>query len=464
MTPTSSHGSWFRSSLFMLSILFIAAPNGAGQAARPERGIMPTGSYAISDIENINLTNGNLNLTIPLASLPPIAGGKLGFTIRAEYNSKGWDGVRQELQTDPTNPATKYVVTHLQQPGVSGWRVGGTYQITFEDISWDYDWLPPSPNDPEYNLLTLNRWSKVILTTPDGATHELRPVDYSSYADGFLNHNYLRGYYKDDPNTANTTLRYYSYDGSQVWAKIDPSPALYSGAAPNWVVYLSDGTRVEQANGIQRIIDTNGNKVKIWTDGSGTVWTTHYQDEQTSREIRYVYNAAGNGGLGLGQVQYQTVGGIWKTITINFGTTHLFGKVHAISDPDCADASVYVDKYIPVVRSVVFPQTEPGQPPRQLNFSYNSDIADTVNVQWRPNCSSSYQTSTSASRGWGSLSRIELSSGATVDYEYSFDGQTYAAFEPDDAPRENLTSKTLTHDGISESWTYTLTPTSASVT
>ena len=136
--------------------------------------------------------------------------------------------------------------------------------------------MTPAPKDPEYNLLTQNRWSKVMLTTPDGATHELRPLDYLSYSDTLSQHNYLRGYYKDDPNTANTALRYYSYDGSHLWARIDPSPYLYSGAAPSWIIYLPDGTRVEQSNGIQRIIDTNGNKIKIWTDGSGTVWTTHY--------------------------------------------------------------------------------------------------------------------------------------------------------------------------------------------
>lgn len=161
-------------------------------------------------------------------------------------------------------------------------------KLVFEDITWDYQWLPPAPVDPEYNLLTQNRWSKVMLMTPDGATHELRPLDYSPYADAFVNHNYLRGYYKDDPNTAGTALRYYSYDGSHLWAKIDPSALIYSGIAPSWVIYLPDGTRVEQANGIQRIIDTNGNKIKIWTDGAGTVWTTHYQDEQTGREIKYV--------------------------------------------------------------------------------------------------------------------------------------------------------------------------------
>ncbi len=50
----------------------------------------------------------------PLASLPPVAGGKPGLTLRAEYNSKLWDTVRTERQSDPLDPATKYVVSNLQ--------------------------------------------------------------------------------------------------------------------------------------------------------------------------------------------------------------------------------------------------------------------------------------------------------------------------------------------------------------
>lgn len=73
-------------------------------AARPDRGI-GLSSYAISDIESINLTNGNLNLSIPLASLPPIAGGKLSLGWRAVYNSKLWNIIRDQhvpLRSDIT--------------------------------------------------------------------------------------------------------------------------------------------------------------------------------------------------------------------------------------------------------------------------------------------------------------------------------------------------------------------------
>src|SRR6478609_3271435 len=65
-------------------------------AARPDRGAMPGASYSVSDLESVSLTNGNLHLSIPLASLPPIAGGKLSFTLSAVYDSKQWNVTREE--------------------------------------------------------------------------------------------------------------------------------------------------------------------------------------------------------------------------------------------------------------------------------------------------------------------------------------------------------------------------------
>ncbi|MBZ5554701.1 MAG: hypothetical protein LAO21_18440 [Acidobacteriia bacterium] len=78
-------------------LLSTVVPTFAQAPARPDRGIVPLGTYAISDIENINLSNGNVNLSIPLASLPPIAGGKLSWTVRAVYNSKLWDVTKEEV-------------------------------------------------------------------------------------------------------------------------------------------------------------------------------------------------------------------------------------------------------------------------------------------------------------------------------------------------------------------------------
>jgi hypothetical protein len=53
---------------FVLSLLLSGSALAQSEkaAARPDRGTMPNGSYSVSDIENISLQNGNVNLSIPL--------------------------------------------------------------------------------------------------------------------------------------------------------------------------------------------------------------------------------------------------------------------------------------------------------------------------------------------------------------------------------------------------------------
>src|ERR1044072_6595741 len=106
----NSHASM----LLLVAILLLSGPLTLAQttAARPDRGTRPNGSYSVSDVENISLQNGNLNLNIPLASLPPIAGGKLSWSLNAHYNSKVWDVSRtQQLgQTQDAQQPAYYVV------------------------------------------------------------------------------------------------------------------------------------------------------------------------------------------------------------------------------------------------------------------------------------------------------------------------------------------------------------------
>ncbi|MBX3280792.1 MAG: RHS repeat protein, partial [Acidobacteria bacterium] len=327
-------------------------------------------------------------------------------------------------------------------------------------------------SDPEYDLLTQNRWTKVVLLTPDGAEHELRPTDYYAYSDTYGNHPYLRGYYKDNPGSGSedAPMRYYSWDGSRLWVRIEDDQPLFSGLVGSWTLLLPDGAKVEQlSSGIQRITDSNGNKIKIWsaTDGYG-VTTTHYQDELTSREIRYVYDPAGNGGLGLGVVEYQTVGGDWVTIDINFGATQVQGKIYWINDAQCTDAAEVVNQELTVIRSIVLPLTETGLSRREFTFAYNSDATDSINEQWRPDCNTSPLSVSTASHGWGSLSRMTTPLGAIVDYSYSFDGD-HVYTDPNDPPRESLTLKQLKRIESSAEvtlgeWEYAIGPTSGTVT
>jgi YD repeat-containing protein len=421
-------------------------------AARPDRGTRPVGSYSVSDIENISLVNGNVNLSIPLAALPPIAGGKLSWTVSAHYNSKSWDTKSYENAADQSHN-NFWTAQSLEQSGRAGWTVGGSYAI-YEHLA-DWDFVPVDPgctgglacNEHAYRY-------KMFLVTPDGAQHELRPMDYSPGA----TQNFRIGFYKDTPATTQTTMRYYSFDGSYLYATVDAYPL--GGQPATWSVYLPDGTKIKQKTAFQRISDPNGNSIKIYseTDANGVV-TTHYQDEDTlatgAREIQVLSYPDGSV-----QVKYQTVTGVLETIDIAYGTTHI-DQLYNINDRVCPDVMALLDDDIQVIRSITLPQTEPNQSRKQFLFNYNSDAAqDPVNLSWRSDCSAPFITQSTLSHGWGSLSRMQTPDGAVVTYSYKLDGDSTRARQlhgAKEAAGEVITQKQVSHDGGTvDTWTYTI--------
>src|ERR1041384_8042885 len=121
-----------------IAISALLSSSALGQAAaRPDRGTMPNRSYSVSDIENVSLKNGNANISIDLASLPPIAGGKLSWTVKAEYNSKTWDVTRRQQNDDPLD-WHPYVVDTPQVSDRGGWTIGGIYRMYFRNSNEDF--------------------------------------------------------------------------------------------------------------------------------------------------------------------------------------------------------------------------------------------------------------------------------------------------------------------------------------
>ncbi|HKO35499.1 MAG TPA: hypothetical protein VJV21_03410, partial [Pyrinomonadaceae bacterium] len=441
MTP--SHSLCLKRAIVVLVLLGTATITVFGQetAARPDRGVMPNGSYAVSDIENISMSNGNVNLKIPLASLPPMAGGKLSWTINAHYNSKLWNMNRVELLGERYDLSeVPYVVDTPQLSEQGGWRISGQYELEIRDARSDFDYqLPPVADEPDYSLMNNFNWYRVVLRMPDGAEHELRPMDYSPYNGG---RSFLFGYFKETPYT-HGAMRYYSFDGSYLYATVTSDN--------NWTVYLPDGTKVVQTtDGIQRIQDTNGNKIKIWTDTLGT----HYQDEQTGREIRYVIEPSGKG-----RVYYKKVTGAADAyVEIIFDETTVLGQLYKVNDWEPGQVPAqpgwhYEELYtvIPVIRDIVLPETQSGVT-RKFSFEYSSDDTEIASFPTR-----------TASKGWGYLSHIDMPSGAKIDYTYHLEG-IHNLFNPNDLARMSITEKKLDHDGTFDTWSYSINDNLATVT
>src|SRR5215211_2244930 len=75
-------------------LIFFVPALVVGQGSTPARGFQPGGSYALSDIETINTTNGNLMLNLALGKLAPGRGGLAG-QLNLRYDSKLYDSHTQ---------------------------------------------------------------------------------------------------------------------------------------------------------------------------------------------------------------------------------------------------------------------------------------------------------------------------------------------------------------------------------
>src|SRR5262245_9989222 len=86
-----------------LGLTFAGSVKGQTGNRAPERGFHAGGSYALSDIETISRSSGDLSLSIPLGSLPAGRGG-LSASLKLLYSSKLWDTAEGVDNTNIINP------------------------------------------------------------------------------------------------------------------------------------------------------------------------------------------------------------------------------------------------------------------------------------------------------------------------------------------------------------------------
>ncbi len=441
---------------------------------RAQLGVSSLATQSASEIDNVNLQNGNVSMQLPLASLPPISGGKLSYTLHAYYNSALWKSRKAEYVGENTGgscPET-YSTTEVVPREEGGWKIGGRYQIIFRDAREDFDYVQPTDylcGGLEYYLMD-GRFFKPILRMPDGSEHEMR-IDGSFTTYGG-NHEYLAGYYKsqtgylDNPFTS-TTVRMYTIDGSFI--------AVDYGSDGSYGIYLKDGTVVTPVTLGQRISDRNGNSILL-SSGGGYDFA---KDEATGRMIRW--STTTYSGSPATKVEYQSVGGTWQSVYVVWGTTtvqgilyyrqnwNIFGGLGGYGGT-CNDWS-YLGDTFSVVRAIVLPNTETGVSAPQFSFAYNSDSSDTVSDYFiSMDCGSPDTVTRTASDGMGQINQITMPSGAVIDYTYAYDGihQIMGDVDTsgDHAISDRPLTKIITHDGSSspDTWTYSVGVEEGSVT
>lgn len=194
----------------------------------------PSGSYALSGFDNINLYNGNLNFALPLRGIG--GRGRASYTMMLGLNEKGW---RVRKTYDRINDNYKFSPTRFGWNGGPGYGPGGLRgrQIAFESayssclggnpVLW-----------PQYTL------TRLTFTAPDGTEYELR--DQATNGQPLYRTGCFTG--------ASRGTVFISADGTAMTFVSDTPIVDYVGIAaqtisPSGYLMLRDGTRYRIDNG-----------------------------------------------------------------------------------------------------------------------------------------------------------------------------------------------------------------------
>lgn len=141
----------------------------------PERGIRPTGTYDISEIETIDVVSRNVHLNIPLASLPA---GRAGMTagISLAYNSSLYEATQTYVPEESGTGRPAHYDYWLTISGSGGWRYAHDFGVEEER---SYRGPVVACGNQEATLV------RVWFVAPDGDKKLLRLVGQPDDADGF---------------------------------------------------------------------------------------------------------------------------------------------------------------------------------------------------------------------------------------------------------------------------------------
>ena len=394
--------------LYVTIIFTATTATGQTQDQDPKLGSYAGASFASSQIESVNITNGNLLVDLPLVSLPPGRNG-LRAGVRLNYNSKLWTTETEQF------------------PDCVGHLVNQTFLYESDEGGWHYNYRyePLLLSNPQGN-------NKLQFRFPDGSVHVLMPLGSTGDPSG---------YYSNLPSnqtyvsTDGTYFRvYFGSDGDSDWSN---NP---------WTIYLGDGSRVTGGNAPQRIYDRNNNYIEF----QDITWNTHPAVkiiDQMNRFLVIEYGPWGNP-----MYDYIHAWGVnneeliwtvrWKFTVVN--------KTYRTTSSTCTTDNLGVG--LRVVDQVT-PPSQSGLSPYSFGYNAPDDPAPP-----------------GPSYGYGELSSITLPSGAQSTYAYLKDGQDNLFWK--DIQRNYPRTKNLTYnqeyDGtsapVTETWTYGVTPTTGSVT
>lgn len=252
------------------------------------RGLTPSGTYRIEDIETINPATGALLLSISLAQLPANRGGDPGFVLKLTYNSSIYNtSLGYGNETQGGSPTATYT---LASSAGAGWIYNtGGYSVDFENR--------PNPNGSTWpcpaSNLQLQYFYRMTLILPDGSRHLLRLAgqDVANQTED--------GYYQYQPDgvaashCGNPTqqsppltgiLSYYTADGTFLNVSIKTATCAQTfdaGGSCPWTLSSPDGSSVIASSlggGNLTLVSRTGNQTTIQGTSTNSSWITTIAD------------------------------------------------------------------------------------------------------------------------------------------------------------------------------------------
>ena len=455
--------------------LLSAAIATFGQGNSPDRGYRAGNSHSISDIENVNLTNGNLMMNMPLASVAGGRGTTPGYTVRLQYDGKLWNSKQTfEVGNPSINGPTTYLRSILRVAQEGGWHLNEQGFVLRVINRLDLEAEPQCKAGNEYEYGRKAYAYKVEMQMPDSSVKSFRPYGSGAAftdinADGYfsIDQNGTRhmsilstlGPSEDptvgcqDSTQSITTagMTYYSNDNSGVRLFVP------YGAANNdkWKLYFPDGTLVENypaddATATQRITDRNGNKLAFRGATVNGLTGTKIENEVG----QFVFVSQFDATSDTRKIIQSGFGGTPLETTVHWNDYYVYRRYRTSSATNAPQAFKFeeVGWTLSMVDKITLPSQASGL---EYNFDYNDDVDPT----------SGYTL------GWGEMKSVTLPSGAIANYAYTFEAPGFTPLSVSSVLEREVQRRDLTYqsqyDGgsvpVTETTRYNSISTSGSV-